>query len=70
MTRTGQPASWSQGDWTGDGVFDQRDIVAALQTGTYLREPLLAVNRAKADILGSLQGLSAPAVDEVLQGLS
>ena len=26
------------GDWNGDGLFDQRDIVAALQAGDYLRE--------------------------------
>ena len=45
---TGQPATWGEGDWNGgpggypgeppagDGVFDQKDIVAALQTGNYL----------------------------------
>jgi hypothetical protein len=27
---TGQPADWSEGDWTGDGLFDQQDIMAAL----------------------------------------
>jgi hypothetical protein len=44
---TGQPASWSEGDWngapggspqsppTGDGRFDQRDLDAALATGRY-----------------------------------
>jgi len=36
---TGQPATWEEGDWTGDGVFDQFDIVAALQTDDYLRGP-------------------------------
>ena len=39
---TGQPATWSQGDWTGDGLFDQLDLVAALQTGGYLQGPLAA----------------------------
>jgi hypothetical protein len=44
---TGAPASWGEGDWNGapggspgyppfgDGVFDQRDIIAALQSNTY-----------------------------------
>ena len=32
---TGQLAGWSDGDWTGDGVFSQLDIVAALQTGRF-----------------------------------
>ena len=36
---TGQPATWSEGDWTGDGLFDQLDIVAALQSGHYLQGP-------------------------------
>ena len=31
----GEPADWSEGDWNGDGVFDQLDIVAALRTGNY-----------------------------------
>ena len=34
--RTGQAATWGQGDWTGDGRFDPRDIVAALQAGAFL----------------------------------
>jgi hypothetical protein len=44
---TGEPATWGEGDWNGgpggwwgsppvgDGVFDQKDIVAALQGGSY-----------------------------------
>ena len=52
---TGQPATWSQGDWNGapggspgsppagDGVFDQRDIVAALSAGIYLTGPYAAL---------------------------
>ena len=27
---SGEPASWSDGDWTGNGVFDQTDIIRAL----------------------------------------
>ena len=32
---TGQAATFEQGDWNGDGLFDQEDIVAALQAGDY-----------------------------------
>ena len=32
---TSELADWSQGDWTGDGFFDQRDVVAALQSGGF-----------------------------------
>ena len=27
--------TWEEGDWNGDGLFNQLDIVAALQTGSY-----------------------------------
>ena len=30
-------ATWDQGDWNADGIFDQEDIVAALATGNYLQ---------------------------------
>ncbi len=52
---TGQPATWGQGDWNGapggsvgnpppgDGLFNQRDIVAAQQAGLYLTGPYAAV---------------------------
>ncbi len=33
---TGQTADWTEGDWKGDGLFDQLDSVAALQKGKYL----------------------------------
>ncbi len=29
------PASWAQGDWNGDGLFNQLDLVRALQAGNY-----------------------------------
>ena len=32
---TGAPATFAQGDFNGDGVFDQRDLVIALQTGQF-----------------------------------
>ena len=37
-------AACSEGDWNGDGVFDQEDIVAALATGNYLQGPYAAVS--------------------------
>jgi hypothetical protein len=52
---TQQPATWGEGDWNGapggspgsppqgDGVFDQLDIIAALNAGTYLTGPYAAV---------------------------
>ena len=39
-----KPATWGEGDWNRDGVFDQLDIVAALQTGNYLQRPYAAVD--------------------------
>jgi hypothetical protein len=41
---TGQPATCEEGDWNGDGVFDQSDIVAALQTGNFRQGPYAAVD--------------------------
>lgn len=29
--QTGQPAGWHEGDWNGDGRFDQHDLITALQ---------------------------------------
>ena len=52
---TGTPATWGEGDWNaapggepgnpprGDGQFDQRDIVAALQGGFYLKGRYVAL---------------------------
>ena len=52
---TGEPASWGEGDWDrapggtpgnppiGDGLFDQLDIVAALQDGRYRPETVAAI---------------------------
>ena len=45
---TGQDATWGEGDWNaapeiqGDGVFDQNDIIAALQANIYLSGPYAA----------------------------
>jgi hypothetical protein len=52
---SGLVATWGEGDWNGapggapgnpplgDGVFDTRDIIAALQAGTYLTGPYAAL---------------------------
>lgn len=32
----GQPATWQEGDWNGDSIFDSGDIVEALQSGQWL----------------------------------
>ena len=52
---SGQPATWSGGDWNGapggtpgnpplgDGVFDQRDIIAALAPAHYRTGPYAAL---------------------------
>ena len=34
---TGEPADWGEGDWNGDGLFTQRDVSTALQSGAYLQ---------------------------------
>ena len=36
---TGEPATWEEGDWNDDGVFNRLDVVAALATGNYLAGP-------------------------------
>jgi hypothetical protein len=33
--QTGADATWSEGDWNGDGVFDHLDLVAPLVAGNY-----------------------------------
>jgi len=36
--RTGEFASFSEGDWNGDFKFDQRDLVKAFSEGNYLNQ--------------------------------
>jgi hypothetical protein len=55
---TGQAATWGEGDWNGapggepgsppagNGLFDQLDIIAALNSGVYLTGPYAAVQRS------------------------
>lgn len=55
---TGQPATWGEGDWdgapggapgsppSGNGLFDQLDIIVALAGGRYLQGPYAALDRA------------------------
>ena len=54
---TGQPATFTEGDFTGDGVFNQLDIVASLQTGNYLQGPYASLSKSE---------ISDRAVDELL----
>ena len=35
---SGQPATWEEGDWNVDGVFDSLDIALAQQTDCYVRD--------------------------------
>ena len=49
---TGEPAVWSEGDWNGDGEFDQLDLVEALKSGSYMQGPL-AAGRASDDVVAT-----------------
>jgi hypothetical protein len=52
---TGESATWGEGDWNnapggipgnpppGNGLFDQQDIIAALQSGVYLTGPYAVI---------------------------
>ena len=57
---TGRDATWGEGDWNkaprmqGDGVFDQNDIVAALQANVYLTGPY-AAQSSSARLRGDVQ---------------
>ena len=44
LYESGEPATWSQGDWDGDQVFSSRDFVAAFSDGGYEKGPRPAVN--------------------------
>ncbi len=41
--------SMTEGDWNSDGIFDQLDIVAALQTGNYLQGPYASLAKSARD---------------------
>jgi hypothetical protein len=59
---SGEPATWGQGDWNGapagrqgrpprgDGLFDQLDVVAALQGGVYRTGPYAGLAHQRADV--------------------
>jgi hypothetical protein len=73
---TGLPATWSSGDWNGDGVFSPRDIVTAQQTSPahYLQGPFAARSGAppaplwtsSASHSGPVSAFRAPAWDSRL----
>ncbi len=39
----------TEGDWNGDGLFNQLDIIAALQTGNYLQGPYASLAKSDRD---------------------
>jgi hypothetical protein len=68
---SGQAATWGQGDWdgapggwlgsppAGDGLFNQMDIIAALDTGLYLTGPYTAL-RPDGRVLGDVDVIYVP----------
>ena len=60
---TDEPAAWSEGDWTGDGVFDSLDLITALQTGNYLQGPYAA--RADGEALLVKSAIDRTDTDEL-----
>jgi hypothetical protein len=40
--------TWDEGDWNGDGVFDQEDLVDAFIDGGYVHDDAKAVSVAAA----------------------
>jgi hypothetical protein len=74
---TGQAATWGQGDWNGapggtqgappagDNLFNQLDIIAALNAGTYLKGPYAAVRPNGAAGDGQTSISYNPATGEV-----
>ena len=52
---TGTAATFAEGDWNEDGLFNQLDIVAALQSGNYLTGAALSKSQVDArDLLFAL----------------
>jgi hypothetical protein len=74
---TGQPATWGEGDWdgapggsqaeppTGDGLFTQTDIIAALTGGFYLQGPYAAVRDGGVENDGQTSVVYNPATGDV-----
>ena len=46
---TNKPAIFEEGDWNNDGIFNQLDIVAALQPGNYLQGPYARLAKSDRD---------------------
>ena len=74
---SGQAATWGEGDWDGapggtvgsppqgDGLFDQRDIIAALAPGHYLTGPYAAIERGGQTNDEQTSMVYNPTTDEV-----
>ena len=46
---TGEAATFAEGDWNGDGLFNQQDLVAALQRGDIQAAAVAALRTAADD---------------------
>ena len=73
---SGTPATWGEGDWdgppgtqanpgTGNGLFDQIDIVSALRAGVYLTGPYAAVSPSGVENDGQASLGYAPSTGEI-----
>ena len=61
---TGESATWGEGDWNGDGVFDNLDVLAALQTGNYLQGTYAAKDLPSGDISSLLSDMDVRSSDD------
>ena len=46
---TGEPATFEEDDWNGDGVFDVLDLIDAFQTSNYLQGPYASLAKSDRD---------------------
>ena len=70
---SGQPATFEEGDWNLDRVFDQLDLVAALQSGNYRQGPYAAITtpaRYGSTALGAGDGTRDHALQELMDNES
>jgi hypothetical protein len=59
----GKRATWSEGDWNGDGVFDSSDFVLAFGAGNYIDDSQLALSSEKVIDDASVQVVQPPQND-------
>ena len=51
---TGEEASWSEGDWSGDGIFTSVDFVVVFAAGNYLQGPAEGATNEPVNTLAPL----------------